>query len=88
MDGVAEWNGSEDAKYYELRVYRDEKFLSTVKPGKETKYNLGRRSEEHTSELQSHTDIYTFGYTLSLHDALPILAKNTMSCAFTGMKNF
>ena len=42
MDGVAEWNGSEDAKYYELRVYRDEKFLSTVKPGKETKYNLGR----------------------------------------------
>ena len=39
MDGVAEWNGSEDAKYYELRVYRDEKFLSTVK---ETKYNLGR----------------------------------------------
>ena len=30
------------------------------------------RSEEHTSELQSHTDIYTFGYTLSLHDALPI----------------
>ncbi len=26
MDGVAEWNGSEDAKYYELRVYRDEKF--------------------------------------------------------------
>ena len=34
MDGVAEWNGSEDAKYYELRVYRDEKFLSTVKPGK------------------------------------------------------
>lgn len=44
MDGVAEWNGSEDAKYYELRVYRDEKFLSTVKPGKETKYNLGRLS--------------------------------------------
>ena len=23
MDGVAEWNGSEDAKYYELRVYSD-----------------------------------------------------------------
>ena len=42
MDGVAEWNSSEDAKYYELRVYRDEKFLSTVKSGKETKYNLGR----------------------------------------------
>ena len=43
MDGVAEWNGSEGCgNTHELRVYRDEKFLSTVKPGKETKYNLGR----------------------------------------------
>lgn len=42
MDGVAEWNDSDDAKYYELRVYRDDKFLSTVKPVKDTKCDLGR----------------------------------------------
>ncbi len=48
MDGVAEWNGSEDAKYYELRVYRDEKFLSTVKPGKK-------------NEIQSWTLSYAGG---------------------------
>lgn len=42
MDGIAEWNNSEDAKYYELRVYKDDKFISTVKPVRDTKCNLGR----------------------------------------------
>src|SRR5690242_3443322 len=47
------------------------------------RYNYGvRRSEEHTSELQSHVNLVcrllldpttTDIYTLSLHDALPIL---------------
>ncbi len=42
MDGIAEWSDSEDAKYYELRIYRDDKFLSTVRPVKDTKCDLGR----------------------------------------------
>ncbi len=46
MNGIAEWNNSEDAKYYELRVYKDDKFLSTVKPVHETKCDLGRYLNE------------------------------------------
>lgn len=41
-DGVAEWNDSEDAKYYELRLYRDGKFLTNIRPVRDTGCNLGR----------------------------------------------
>src|SRR5438034_1238201 len=49
----------------------------------------GLRSEEHTSELQSHSDLVcrllleavsTYIHTLSLHDALPISSSRAASC--------
>src|SRR5438034_1170771 len=56
--------------------------VDTTEGGYQTRYWVAsRRSEEHTSELQSHSDLVcrlllapspTDIYTLSLHDALPI----------------
>src|SRR5690242_8168219 len=51
------------------------------------------RSEEHTSELQSHVNLVcrllldtptSYIYTLSLHDALPILTSKSSSSSAIG----
>src|ERR1051326_7185048 len=60
-----------------------QRFSRWAKSGLSDEHRLKRRSEEHTSELQSHSFIsyavFFFNdtatteiYTLSLHDALPI----------------
>lgn len=41
-DGEAFWADAEDARYYELRVYRDGKFLTTAHSVRETSCNLGK----------------------------------------------
>lgn len=41
MSGVAEWGDSEDANYYELRIYRDGTFLTNVRPIYDTTCELG-----------------------------------------------
>ena len=40
--GVGEWSDSEDASYYELRLYRDDKFVTSVRPVKESFYNFSK----------------------------------------------
>ncbi|MGN0986588.1 MAG: hypothetical protein ACI4OO_01995 [Otoolea sp.] len=42
LDGVAEWNDSEDAKYYELRLYRDGKFVTNLPSVHNTSCSLGK----------------------------------------------
>lgn len=41
-DGEAFWKDAEDARYYELRVYRDGTFLTTAHSVRETSCNLGK----------------------------------------------
>ncbi len=41
MNGVAEWNDSEDAKYYELRLYRDSRLITNLRPIYESSCELG-----------------------------------------------
>lgn len=41
MNGVGEWNDSEDAKHYELRLYRDGKLITNIRPVKEASYDFG-----------------------------------------------
>src|SRR5947207_2167792 len=62
-------------------VVEDDEGLGLRGVGEADAFLPGRRSEEHTSELQSHSDLVcrllldtatTEIYTLSLHDALPI----------------
>lgn len=42
LNGAAGWSDAEDAKTYELRLYRDGKFVTTVQPGKQTSCDLAR----------------------------------------------
>ena len=41
-DGIAVWNDSEDAKYYELRLYRDGKFVTNLPSVHNTSCSLGK----------------------------------------------
>lgn len=41
MYGVAEWNGSEDAKSYDLKLYRDGRLVTNVRSVKDTNYHFG-----------------------------------------------
>ena len=42
FSAVGEWGDSEDAAYYELRLYRNEKFVTTIRPVKETHYDFSK----------------------------------------------
>lgn len=41
-NGLGVWGDSEDALHYELRLYRNEKFVTTVRPVKETGYDFSK----------------------------------------------
>lgn len=41
INGVGEWSDGEDAKHYELRLYRDGKFITNIRPVKAASYDFG-----------------------------------------------
>lgn len=40
--GTGSWSDSEDAAHYELRIYRDEKLVTSIGPVRETYYNFAK----------------------------------------------
>ncbi len=56
LDGVAEWNDSEDAKYFELRLYQDGKFVTNLPSVHSTSCRLGsylRTAGSYTFEVRA-----------------------------------